>query len=272
MSRLRQALMAISLFAGSAASASFAEPIAPTNAENIRTDQVLGIRSHDCGHVIHLLMNSRMLRQSGQIGFGGQMYNPHLGCWQKPGDLHLLGVCLVSDACDTAGPIYQIQLQNNSEIPVGNFRISAVAACGQIDPFSPTAVITVPRIEAGGILDLQIQLPLSCQSLHNVAGAAVPFDTLIVAIDSFDELVECDELNNILILNRAEVAPLVIEEATVTEETIDATIPAEADKAPPTDSSLTAPTAPTAPTSPMDSIDLDDLDLGDAEQTAVRLP
>jgi len=269
MTRFKYALLALSLLAGTAASNCLAEPIAPINAENIRTDQVLGIQSHGCGHVIHLLMKSRMLRQSGQIGFGGPMFNPQLGAWQKPGDLQLLGVCLVADACDTGGPIYQIQLQNNSEIPVGNFRISAVSACGQIQPISPTAVITVPRIEAGAILDLQIQLPLSCLSIHNPAGAATPFDTLIVAIDSFDELIECNEVNNILILNRSDVAPLVIEQTTVTEETtVETTAPPAAATAPAGDESLTAPSTPT---SPMDSIDLDDLDLGEAEQTAVRL-
>ncbi|MCC9607931.1 hypothetical protein LOC68_02615 [Blastopirellula sp. JC732] len=269
MSRLKYAFLALGLLAGSVASNCLADPLVPINAENIRTDQVLGIQSHGCGHVIHLLMKSRMLRESGQLGFGGPMFNPQLGAWQKPGDLQLLGVCLVADACDTAGPIYQIQLQNNSEIPVGNFRISAVGTCGQIQPFSPTAVITVPRIEAGAILDLQIQLPLSCLSIHNPGGAAIAFDTLIVAIDSFDELIECNETNNILILNRGEVAPLVVQEATVTEEaTIETTTPPVTTTAPPVDGNVAAPSTPT---SPMDSIDLDDLDLGEAEQTAVRL-
>ncbi|UUO09176.1 hypothetical protein M4951_12865 [Blastopirellula sp. J2-11] len=268
MSRLKYVLLTLSFVSSVAISHCFAEPVAaPVNAENIRTDQVLGIRTHSCGHVIHLLMQTRMLRQSGQVGFGGAMYNPHLGVMSKPGDLQLLCVSLISDACEGAGPIYQIQLQNCSEIPVGNFRVSVVGACGQIQPYSPTAIVTVPRIEAGAVLELQIQLPLTCLAIYNPAGAAVEFNTLIVAIDSFDELIECNEVNNILILNRSEIAPLVVEETTVVEESIETTAPPAVDTAPVVEGGVSAPAAPA---SPMDSIDLDDLDLGEAEQTAVR--
>lgn len=270
MSRLKYVLLTLSFVSGLAVANCHAEPVvAPVNAENIRTDQVLGIPSHGCGHVIHLLMRSRMLRESGQLGFAGAMFNPQLGAMSTPGDLQLLGVSLIADACDAGGPIYQIQLQNNSQIPVGNFRISAVGACGQIQPFSPTAIITVPRIEAGAVLDLQIQLPLSCLSIYNPAGATVEFDTLIVAIDSFDELIECNEVNNILILKRCEVAPPAVAETAVVEETtVETTTPPAAATAPATNGDLTTPSSPT---SPMDSINLDDLDLGEAEQTAVRL-
>ncbi|PQO44229.1 hypothetical protein [Blastopirellula marina] len=270
MSRLKYVLLTLSFVSGLAISNCHAQGlVAPVNAENIRTDQVLGIPSRGCGHVINLLMRSRMLQEAGQVSFAGPMFNPHLGTVSKPGDLQLLCVNLIADACDTAGPIYQIQLQNNSEIPVGNFRISAVGACGQIQPFSPTAIITVPRIEAGAVLDLQIQLPLSCLSIYNPAGAAVEFDTLIVAIDSFDELIECNEVNNILILKRCEVTPPAAVETPVVEETtIDTTAPPATTTAPAPNGDLTAPSSPS---SPMDSIDLDDLDLGEAEQTAVRL-
>ncbi|EAQ79191.1 hypothetical protein [Blastopirellula marina] len=269
MSRWKYVLLTLSFVSGIAITNCFAEPgVAPINAESIRTDQVLGIRTHSCGHVIHLLMQTRILRQSGQVGFGGAMYNPHLGAMSKPGDLQLLSVSLISDAGEGAGPIYQIQLQNCSEIPVGDFRVSVVGACGQIQPFSPTAIVTVPRIEAGAVLELQIQLPLTCLAIPNPAGVAVEFNTLIVAIDSFDELIECNEVNNVLILNRGEIAPLAGEETTVVDESIETTTPPAVDTVPVVEGGITAPAAPT---SPMDSIDLDDLELGEAEQTAVRI-
>ncbi|MFI4874659.1 MAG: hypothetical protein ACIALR_04950 [Blastopirellula sp. JB062] len=261
MSRTKRLLLAFSFVAGVAASHCFAEPIAaPVNADLLRTDQALGIRSQRCDHVIDLLLRTRMLRQSGQVGFGGGSYAPHLGKIAEPGDLELTCVHLIAEGCAPAGPIFQVQLQNHSDIPVGNFRVSVVAALGQIRPFSPTAVVTVPRIEAGAALQLQVQLPSSCLTLHNQAGAAVEFDTLIVAIDSYDELVECNEINNVLILNRAEITSPDMQE-NVGRQSAPVAAPSEQDAA-----------APVAPQSPIDSINLDDLELEGATPTAIVSP
>ena len=101
------------------------------------------------------------------------------------------------------------------------------------------------------------------------------FDTLIVAIDAYDQIVECNELNNILILKRTAITIVEAKTETKVEETTvesTTTVPA----APSVQENVQAAPAPSAPApdqktaSPLDSIDLDKLDLsGESEATGL---
>lgn len=244
----------------------------PLNADQLRTSQVLGMPTSHCGHVIDLLMHNQMRRQAGHSLAGApQVQLPHLSVGMAPGDLELLCVHLVSEGDTCRGPIFQISMRNNSQIPIGNFRISLVGFVGQIHIHAPTAIVAVGRMEAGEETQIRIQLPMTCMALGSV-GQTVPFDTLVVAIDSFDELLECNELNNVQILARAEIPMLV----TATVPVVSGTTPGAAGPAQSAPAEAVPQPGPgSAPEktepSPLDNIDLDRLGLDDAQGTAVRI-
>ncbi|HIF01332.1 MAG TPA: hypothetical protein EYG03_05890 [Planctomycetes bacterium] len=269
------ALLAVSVGQAKAQQANLLPSLAPTapigtalqpvNTGHIRTSQVLGIPTSYCGHVIDLLMTNRMRQSFGHAGnHAVQVYAPHLSVGLTPGDLELLCVQLISEGDSCNGPVFQISMKNNSQMPIGNFRISVVGVLGQIHMHSPTATIAVPRIEAGCELLVQVQLPVTCM-LMGVPGQQVPFDTLIVAVDSFDELLECDELNNVQILTRADIPLLVVVSAAppVAVESVPAQ-PAE-----PAPEAVVPQTPQENAPSPLDNIDLDDLVPDEADKAGL---
>ncbi len=230
----------------------------PNNVDDIRNSQVLGIPTSFCGHVIELLNNNRLRRQTGLIG-EGEIFLPHLTAGLKPGDLELMCVHLVCDGDAVKGPVFQISMKNSSCVPIGNFKVSIVGVLCQIDVHSPTATICIPRMEPGEVRQIQIQLPLTCMCM-GPATQPVPFDTLVVALDSYDELLECDELNNVQILKRAEIGLLVAEAPAPAPAPAPATVEPE----------QTVPAQPVTPdTRPEDELDLDNLDLSSAQSLQV---
>jgi hypothetical protein len=104
-------------------------------------------------------------------------------------------------------------------------------------------------------------------------GQPVPFDTLVVAIDSYDELVERDELNNVAILPREGIKALVVEAAA---EPSTPTVPSPKEPVPPTSADPKNGPLPTLPgdkpqPTPLDEIDFDKLDLdgGQKDETVL---
>lgn len=236
----------------------------PLNGDFIRTSQVLGIPSSFCGHVIDLMMRNQMRRQHGLVGHVGRVHLPHLSVGLTPGDLQVTGVHLVSDGDACNGPVFEICLHNCSQVPIGNFRVSVVGVLGQICPHSPTADLCVPRLEAGQQIKVQLQLPFTCLTM---GPQQQPFDTVIVAADSHDELLECDELNNVLIVKRCDIVGVVAE------------VPAEAQA--PAQGAPVSPAAPVdpvpedpadgqQPVSPLDDIDVEQLQLGTAQAAILQ--
>lgn len=240
----------------------------PANGQRLLHNQVLGIPSSDCSHVIDLLMTNRMRQQTNNAGTP-QIFLPHLTFGTQTGDLQLLSVHLVSDGDAVQGPIFQVAMKNESTVPIGDFCVSVVGVLGQIHVHSPTATVRIARMECGEERCVQIQLPATCLSLPCAAGTSA-FDTLLVAVDSFDQLMECDELNNVQILKRCDVAALVVETPAsepVSAAPVDALEPA----APETPTAPSAPAQPVAPapenprSTPLDQLDLDQLDLNEAQ-------
>ena len=170
----------------------------------------------DCNHVISLLLKRRHDK-----AFGGGIvkaapivhhgpYGDHV-IQHQLSDLQLVSVCLADPGDTQNAPTYSITLTNHGKVDLHHFKISAVAVLGEIHEFSPTTTIKVDKICAGATLTLDVQMPFACQSMTN-KGHRCQFDTLIVAIDAFDQIVECNELNNILILKRTAIT--VIESKT----------------------------------------------------------
>lgn len=233
-------------------------------------DAVLGLNHPDCCHVIDLLMHNR-IRKS--VGYGGNVVPPVLLPYgiagPQPGDLELLEVNLVTDGDATQGPVYQVSFRNTSTFAVRDFRISVVGVFCRIGPTSPCTMVSIPCIDAGETKCIEIQLPATCMTMGPNGSQPAPFDTLIVALDSFDELVECNELNNVAVLKRAEIGLLVTETAAAPAAEPDTTTEPEAT---PGDGATPDPVpGDKAIPSPLDKIDLDKLDLGNAEESALRI-
>lgn len=218
----------------------------PDNLHELRQSEVLGIPTSSCHNVIDLMMTNRMRQQSNQPGTP-EIHLPHLTVGTKTGDLELICVNLVCDGDHRKGPVFQIGMHNNSSVPIGNFRVSLVGIRGQIHVHSPTTTITIDRMECGEQKHIQVQLPVTCMSLP-CAGGPTAFDSLVVAVDSCDELVECDELNNVQILKRCDIDLLAAEPAAPAESIPDPT------------PDMVAPEE----SYPLENLDLDKIDYGDA--------
>lgn len=232
-------------------------------------DSVLGIDQPSCHHVIDLLVRNRARRYAGHAS---PTPVDVLGA-PLPGDLELTGVHLVSDGAIGQGPVFQISFRNTSRHVVSDFRISAVGVLERITPHSPCRSIRIPCINAGETKCIEMQLPARCMSMGPYGGQQAPFDTLIVAIDSLDELVECNELNNVAIIKRCEI-PAVAVEAPATAVAPRSTDPGTADPnqaAPNGGAQPDGAPGDKAKPSPLENIDLDKLDLDDAQETAVRI-
>jgi hypothetical protein len=230
----------------------------PANFNLLRNNQVLGIPTSHCGHVINLMMANRRRQQMSRPGTSN-VYLPHLSVGLTPGDLELSSVMLVCDGDSQKGPVFEIGMKNNSDVPIGNFKVSIVGVLGQIHVHSPTVTVPIRRMEAGEQSLIQIQLPVTCMSMGLVSQQSA-FDTLIVALDSYDDLIECDELNNVQILRRLEIAHLVAP-IQVAPPVADLAL---LESTPPP--AVTVPQVPEGTTpSPLDGLDLDELELEEAK-------
>jgi hypothetical protein len=226
------------------------------------------------GWMVHRVLQHVLFRSMYDAQMSGQ---PHLMPMRGFGpmfappifDLELVGVGMVADLAGDKGPIYRVTIRNNSLVPVHHFRVSLIAVLGTLNAGSPVTTADVGPVAAGAIGHIDIQLPSAVMALGPQGQAAVPFDTLVAAIDSFDELPETNELNNVSTLTRVEIA--LIE--TAVQSTTAAVAPAAA--AP---SAAVAPAAPapggSAPQAqspapaPQEKLDLDKLDLNTAEGTS----
>jgi hypothetical protein len=225
-----------------------------------QVDEVLGIVRPQCGHVIELLLRNRFRRQvAAEMGSAPAVPHHPAMIGAIPGDLELLEIQLISDGNAEQGPVFQVNFRNVGRLPAHNFRISLVGVLGRIDITSPTTTVHVRCLEAGQTANLQVQLPPSAMAITLLGGDPLPFDKLVVALDSFDELIERNELNNVTILKRADIQPFVVESAPIAGEK------PESDASP-----VPAPKEETPPSS-LDKIDLDELDLDDADEAAVRI-
>jgi len=171
------------------------------------SSQITLCQEFHCEYVIDLLFRNQFRQQSGAIGAelapGLILSAPPSG--NDPGDLELLNVALLSDGSSTQGPIVEVIVRNNSAIAVDNFQISVVGVVGQMHAQCPTVRGLVSCIAAGSVGQFQMQLPVTGISHGSHGQQPAPFETLVVAIDSFDELLEANELNNVRIIRRAEL-------------------------------------------------------------------
>ena len=229
------------------------------------------------GWMVHRVLQHVLLRSMYDAQMSGQ---PHLMPMRGFGpmfappifDLELVGVGMVADLAGDKGPIYRVTIRNNSLVPVHHFRVSLIAVLGTLNAGSPVTTADVGPVAAGAIGHIDIQLPVAVMALGPQGQAAVPFDTLVAAIDSFDELPETNELNNVTTLTRVEVALI---ETTVQSTApaaaagvATAAAPAAAAPAAPAPGAAAAPQEQAPAPAPQDKVDLDKLDLNSAAGTS----
>lgn len=197
------------------------------------------------------------------------------------GDLELVDVAMITDAMGDLGPLYQVTVRNSGESVAEQFRVSMVAVLGEITEDSPSVTVNVDRLAPGETATMQVQLPGAVLAMGPEGETAVGFDTLVVAVDSFDELVEANELNNVGTFKRAEIV-LVQVEGVATETTVAApAIEAPAGEAAPVEGTEEVPAvveegaavegegpAPNEGAGPTEGLDIDNLELEGADSAS----
>ncbi len=255
-----------------------------TAAAVVQTGGVLGGvgikfgQTFDCRHVIDMLIRkSQLARFGGQVqpapvAFGG-FYGGPVFVQPNLGDLQLGAVNMVADATPDSAPIYSVTICNKSQFDVGCFHVSAVAVLGEIQPFSPITTIKVPKLCAGESVCVELGMPYAAMAM-GCGNTRCAFDKLVVAVDAYDQFIECDEMNNIAVFQRDAV--VIVQTTTTTEAAVESTVEqSSATQIPPSvEETTVAPTTP-APDkteeSPLDNFDLDKLDLSPAEASASLL-
>jgi hypothetical protein len=90
-------------------------------------------------------------------------------------------------------------------LPLHQVRVSLIAVLGTFNIGAPAVTAEVKEIGANAIAALDIQMPLTVMAL-GPQGQTGPFETLIAAVDSFGELPESNELNNVATFTRGAIA------------------------------------------------------------------
>lgn len=222
---------------------------------SVPAQQSLTTLNYDSGHVIQLLMANKFRQNTYQNGTelapGLMLGSP----WQQEiGDLELLGVHCDGTVDPRNGPVFEVTLRNNSQENLEHVVLSAVAVLGQIHDQSPTSVVSIRQIGATETISIRIQLPASSMVMGPVGSPVQPFETLVVAVDSLDELIESNELNNVSILQRGEIqlTPVAVVAPAVSAVNPQLTAPSQSSSVP----AIAAPEE-AKPSSPLDAIDPD---------------
>jgi hypothetical protein len=212
--RFTHCLVAASIVVGS---------IAAAQGEDLTTSQLLdGSR---CDHVIHL-MHRYGVNNSVNCGPGASMlYHSPLGGLvineSDLGDLEIMQVSRIEHEDAVCGPRFAVLVRNHSCRDVCNFHVSVVGILGRIVPCSPNATVSVERICAGETLQVDVTLPIEALAMGNRNGQIIGMQRLVVVIDSFDQLVETNEANNLKAFDITQVPVL----APVVEQTAEAVAP-----------------------------------------------
>jgi len=171
-----------------------------------------------CDHVLRLIHRHGVNNSVDQALGNSLLHQTPLGGVAIPdaelGDLEIVQVSQVVHEDEACGPRIAVVVRNNSCRKVCNFHITGVAMLGRILPISPNVTVKVAEILPEAALEIQLQLPIEALAMGNRNGQIIGFQRLVVAIDSYDELLETNEANNLRAWNRAEIP---VAEATVVE-------------------------------------------------------
>ncbi|EMI20152.1 secreted protein [Rhodopirellula maiorica SM1] len=189
-----------------------------SDAQQINASHLFGNHSY-CSHVIDLISQHGV---NNTFNRGSTFHASPFGHVAIPdceiGDLQIVEVRQQEHVDSACGPTFAIVIQNHSTRSVCGFHVTAVAVFGHICPTSPNVTVKVDKIEAGEALEVLVTLPIEALAMGNRNGQVIGFQRLVVAIDSFDELMESDEANNLKAFNAASI-PVVSVSVSTTVET-----------------------------------------------------
>lgn len=162
-----------------------------------------------CDHVIQMLLrygvNNQLNRNSGSKLVNHSLVTGGTNLASELGDLEILQVNALPPTGPSSGPRFAITVLNQSGIEARDFFIATVAILGQIQPNSPISNVKVDRIGPGEALEVTVQLPAEALTMGRYNGNALSYDKLIVAVDCFNRIIECDEANNVRLFEYGQV-------------------------------------------------------------------
>jgi hypothetical protein len=216
-----------------------------------------------CDHVIQQMLRHGVNNSFDRCDISSIMVHDPFGSSGNPrcemGDLEIMQVSLLPHADPACGPKFAVTVSNNSTRKVCDFHVSMVAIFGHITPTSPTTTVSVDGIEPGTALELHVQLPIDSLAMGNRNGQVLGYQRVVVAIDSFDELAETNEANNLKAydVGQIPVVAAVVEQVEVGQAAAvsaleTALAPAEANRAPVSSPAIQQQTAPEISVDSMD--------------------
>ncbi len=180
--------------------ASIACATSNVHAQTLRTVDLFS-SSIRCDHVIQQILrhgvNNSVDRCESSSMFFHAPFGPSGGRDCEMGDLEIVQVSQLPHEDPACGPRFAVTVSNNSARKVCHFHVSIVALFGHITPTSPTGTLQVESIEPGTALEVHVQLPIESLAMGNRDGQVLGYQRIVVAIDSFDELAEANEANNL---------------------------------------------------------------------------
>ena len=225
------------------------------HAQQLRSTDVLR-GPETCRHVIGLLqihgVNNSVDLSAASLVAPPPIHGPFVMALAELGDLRIAQVTQLPAGAPDVGPQIAIVVHNASDRTVRNFHLTAVGFLGQIHPHSPSTTVRVEQLNPGQQAEFVVQLPIEVTALGNRDGQILGFQRLLVAIDSFDQLLETNEANNLRAFRVSDL-PIVTSSPTSPSEQ---SVPSAPEVTPDTSGSLPdavpapAPNARVRPSSP----------------------
>lgn len=188
-----------------------------------------------CDHVIRLLHHYGVNNDSDQtVGVNGfHPFGPIAIPIAEIGDLQLVSIAQRAETVAGCGPAFNIVIKNCSIRDVCRSSVTLVGLFGRICPTSPSVTVKIDLLPAGQATEICVTLPIESLAMGNLNGQVIGFNRVLVAVDSFDELMESNEANNLRVFDLASipvaaVAVAVFESAATVAAPIVTTEPASA--------------------------------------------
>jgi hypothetical protein len=110
---------------------------------------------------------------------------------------------------ETTGPLYRVSVANNSKANLTQeFNVGIlVSTARKMTKDSPRAFVRVKGMKAGEVQSVDVRMPVEALKMGtNADGKDVPFTWLVAVADTHEELNERNGENNLLQLQRDEIA------------------------------------------------------------------
>ena len=114
------------------------------------------------------------------------------------------------DASQNLGPAYRVWFHNNTDADINQAFDVAILASNSTTLATdlPYAAVRVDSIAADETMSVDIRLPIGAMTMSNSNGSQGPFADLHTVIDSQDELVETNKVNNHFVAARTDIPML----------------------------------------------------------------